>query len=196
MNDSLAVNDGKRGAEPLQDAQCVVKAGAEPIRKDPFTQRSAFDELHGHPGHTAVDAVLMNSNDSGVTNSRQGADFAAKTREQRPLEGPDRLHRRDVAGLDVLRAIDNSHAAVTELVEQPVGAGTGRTGRHPMNSEREWTLPDSEASARLVDTAEVVDHVDAGISPLSLGLCADVLELLVATEESLRVKSFEKELGE
>jgi len=118
---AVCVVDGVRHARD-QRSNVVPLAGE---RSDAPVEAAAFGELHAEQRQAGMLADLVDRQDAGVIEARHGFDFATEAVEhaghRQQLRQHD-LERDHAPGVRLARAVDDTHAAAGDFVEQLVVA--------------------------------------------------------------------------
>ncbi len=123
----VAMHDafGMSGIERVGDLDTQVNqtVGFERAAEYRFPQSLAFEKLHHDEAQAAVLPNFVNGADVGMVQSGSGAGFAAKTfeglRVVRDIVGQE-LQRDEAAERGVFGAVDDTHPAAAQLVEDSI----------------------------------------------------------------------------
>ncbi len=144
MDDALLVRVLHRVGDLGQDLQTVLRG--QVVERRVLQDRPAADQLHREvglrPGAGLEGARLVDLRDARVLQAPQHVRFVLEAREHlgRRHAGVDHLERHRAARAVLLGLVDDAHAALAELGEDPVlpdavgdhlaGNGLSLTGRH------------------------------------------------------------------
>ena len=129
VDDPLLV--GRR--ETSRDLECVLHrvARTDGPSREVLAQSRPLEELHDRVGGRPVPADVVDRDDVGVRERRDGFRLALEPRESNGIRGDavgEHLHRDVSVELPVARAVDLAHAAGAERREDLVAAEAGARG--------------------------------------------------------------------